>query len=509
MKTGSALALVLFASTAFLIAADVYQPATIAPPAPPREFRGAWIATVANKDWPSAPGLTVAQQKAELISLLDTAVRLKLNAVVFQVRPSSDAVYASAIEPWSAYLTGIPGQPPQPYYDPLAFAIQEAHRRGLELHAWFNPFRARVTPSEPVAMNHVSRAHPEWVRSYGDQLWLDPGIPAVREYVSRVIMDVVRRYDVDGIQFDDYFYPYPVQNSRGVNIPFPDDASWRMYGARSGLARDDWRRQNINEFIQSVYQNIKAAKPWVKFGVSPFGIWRPGYPPQIRGSDAYAELFADSRLWLANGWVDYLAPQLYWPVNSPGQSFPILLNWWAQQNVRHRNLWPGLAAYQAGNEFPPSEIARQIQATRAQPGASGEILFHLRSLEENPALAGLIAAEYAQPAFVPASPWLAPSLPAKPEIAGHTNGNGLILQWTSPGGNTVAKWVLQFCWTDDTWRTVTLPANQLAQAFSFPPEIISLRAMDRSGDLSPPAVIRKTAAAPPPAKSFWSTSRPK
>ena len=509
MKTGIFLALIFFVTAALAAAADIYQPAAIAPPALPREFRGAWIATVANKDWPSAPGLTVAQQKAELISLLDTAVRLKLNAVIFQVRPSSDAVYASAIEPWSAYLTGIPGQPPQPYYDPLAFAIQEAHRRGLELHAWFNPFRARVTPAEPVAMSHVSRTHPEWVRSYGDQLWLDPGIPAVREYVLRVIMDVVRRYDVDGIQFDDYFYPYPVQNGRGVNIPFPDDASWRTYGVHSGLARDDWRRQNIDEFVQSVYQNIKAAKPWVKFGISPFGIWRPGYPPQIRGSDAYEELFADSRLWLANGWVDYLAPQLYWPINSPGQSFPILLNWWAQQNVRHRNLWPGLAAYQAGIEFPPAEIARQIQATRAQPGASGDILFHLRSLQENPTLAGLVAAEYAQTAFVPASPWLEPSLPAKPEVTEHQNGNAWVLQWTLPGGNTVAKWVLQFCWTNSAWQTVTLPASQFAQAFSFPPAIVSIRAMDRSGDLGPPAVIRKMAAAEAPIKSIWSSSRTK
>jgi uncharacterized lipoprotein YddW (UPF0748 family) len=429
MKTGFFLALIFFASAALPAAADVYQPATLVPPAPPREFRGAWIATVANKDWPSAPGLSVAQQKAELISLLDTAVRLKLNAVIFQVRPSCDAVYASAMEPWSYYLTGEPGAAPQPYYDPLAFAIQEAHRRGLELHAWFNPFRARLTPSEPLAMNHISRTHPEWVHNYGDQLWLDPGEPAVREYVLRVIMDVVRRYDIDGVQFDDYFYPYPVKNSSGVNIVFPDGASWRMYGERTGLGRDDWRRQNINEFIQSVYQSIKAQKPWVKFGVSPFGIWRPGYPPSVRGTDAYAELYADSRLWLANGWVDYLAPQLYWPIESPEHGYTVLLNWWAQQNVRQRNLWPGLAAYEAGIEFPPAEIARQIQVTRAQPGASGVIFFHLKSFQENPVLASLVAAEYTQPAMVRHAPGWTPSRPpnrnspgAKAARRGRSNG---------------------------------------------------------------------------------------
>jgi len=520
MKLGIFLALIFFAPALLLCAADVYQPATIVPPAPPREFRGAWIATVANEDWPSAPGLSVAQQKAELISLLDTAVRLKLNAVIFQVRPTSDAVYASSIEPWSYYLTGVPGAAPQPYYDPLAFAIEEAHRRGLELHAWFNPFRARLTPSEPLAANHVARTHPEWVCRYGDQLWLDPGNPAVRDYVLRVIMDVVRRYDIDGVQFDDYFYPYPVKNSSGVNMVFPDNASWRAYGVHSGLGRDDWRRQNINEFIQSVYQNIKAAKSWVKFGVSPFGIWRPGYPPSIKGSDAYAELYADSRLWLANGWVDYLAPQLYWPIDSPQHSFSVLLNWWAQQNVRQRNLWPGLAAYQAGTLFPPAEIARQIQVTRAQPGAGGVIFFHLKSFQENPVLASIVAAQYAQPAMVPPSPWLDNMPPAKPQLAAHENGAAWTFQWASPGGNPVARWMLQFYAPDTAWKTVFLPANQWQESFSFSPDVVSVRPIDRAGNLGPATVVRKTGATAiagttttttaipaqqpqQPSKSFW------
>ncbi len=396
-----------------------YVPATVNPPAPLREFRGAWIATVANLDWPSKPGLSVAQQKAELIALLDRAVQLKLNAVIFQVRPMADAVYASPLEPWSEFLTGTMGRAPQPFYDPLAFAIAEAHQRGLELHAWFNPFRVSLPPAQvrsPVALNHISSTHPELVRRYGNLLWLDPGEPAAREYVLRVVMDVVKRYDVDGVTFDDYFYPYPDKDAAGRTMDFPDDASWRKYGVPSGMSRDEWRRANINQFIQNVYHSIKALKPWVKFGISPFGIWRPGFPKQVQGLDAYAKLYADSRLWLANGWLDYLSPQLYWPVDSPQQSFPVLLNWWSAQNVKHRHLWPSLNAVNVGAKWKPEEIARQIQVVRNQPGASGEIIYHLRNLLENRALADVLRAQYPQPALVPASPWLDSIPPDQPKL---------------------------------------------------------------------------------------------
>jgi uncharacterized lipoprotein YddW (UPF0748 family) len=519
MKTG--ILLVFFASAALLAAAGIYQPSSIIPPEPPREFRGAWVATVANKDWPSAPGLSVAQQKAELISLLDTAVRLKLNAVIFQVRPSSDAMYASPIEPWSAYLMGAQGQAPEPFYDPLAFAIEEAHRRGLELHAWFNPFRVRFAGAQWYpAPNNIARTHPDWVREYNSQLWLDPGEPAARAYVLRIIMDVVRRYDVDGVHLDDYFYPYPAPLGKGLFVGFPDDASWREFGMQSGLDRADWRRQNINQFIQSVYQSIKSVKPWVKFGVSPFGIWRPGNPPQIRGSDAYAELFADSRLWLASGWIDYFSPQLYWPIESPEHSYTALLNWWAQQNVRGRNLWPGLAAMDAGVKFPAAEIANQIAVTRRQPGAGGEIMFHLGSLAYNAALANAVADEYVQTALVPASPWLASALPARPELVEQPAGrNGYIFQWAPANTNSpVAKWILQYYDTDYSWKTYYLPPAQRSQYFAFAPQAVSLRAMDRAGDLSPAAVVSKpvpvmnrpAAAAPPPQpKSFWGSYKGK
>lgn len=510
MKMAASLLVLLF-SAMLVAAAEVYEPIPAVPPTPAREFRGAWIATVGNKDWPSAPGLSVAQQKAELISLLDTAARLKLNAVVFQVRPDCDAMYASAIEPWSEYLTGVQGRAPQPYYDPLAFAIGQAHRRGLELHAWFNPFRARGSVLSPPAPNFIGRTHPAWVRKYGDGLWLDPGDPAVRDYVIRVIMDVVRRYDVDGVQFDDYFYPYPVDSERGTQLPFPDEATWRVFGEHSGLSRDNWRRQNINEFIESIYKNIKATKSWVKFGVSPFGIWQPGYPAQVRGFNAYAELYADSRLWLANGWVDYFSPQLYWPINAPAQGFQALLGWWEAQNVKNRNLWPGMAAYVAGTKFPVTEIGRQIQATRAQRGASGEIFFEMRNFQQNPALAAMVTGEYAQPALVPASPWLEMTRFATPQLSAKEAPDDLAVKWTLPG-NPPARWLLQFCGPDNTWKCAVLPGYQTSESFSFSPQMISVRAMDRAENLGPASVIcRKNQAAAPrpgpvtPAKSFWSS----
>jgi uncharacterized lipoprotein YddW (UPF0748 family) len=495
-RSGILSALVLFLPAILFAANFVYRPTTIVPPEPSREFRGAWITEVAtNADWPSKPGLTVAEQKSELISLLDRAVQLHLNAIIFQVRPSSDALYASAIEPWSEYLTGAMGRPPQPFYDPLAFAIAEAHKRGLELHAWFNPFRAlRSQSKSPVAWNHISRTHPELVRRYGGDLWLDPGEPVVRDYVLRVVMDVVKRYDVDGVQFDDYFYPYPEKDSAGRLMDFPDYATWEKYGLPNGYERNDWRRHNINQFVQTAYQNIKAAKPWVKFGVSPFGIWRPGFPKQIKGLDAYANLYADTRLWLVEGWLDYFSPQLYWPVDAPQQSFPALLNWWSGQNVKGRNLWPGLDAAAVGEKFSAGEIARQIEITRDQAGASGEIFYHLRNLTGNSAINDIIRNEYPQAALVPPSPWLDSFPPDKPNliIAENTRTN-LSVHWENSGGEPAWLWVLQSRTTNNVWTTEILPASQTNHDFEDAShDIISIRAVDRVGNLSQPAALKKT-----------------
>jgi uncharacterized lipoprotein YddW (UPF0748 family) len=399
--------------------AATYIPSRVVPPKPAREYRAAWVATVANIDWPSSNGLGTAQQKAELEAIMDRAVQLKLNALIFQVRPACDAVYASSFEPWSEYLTGTMGKAPEPSYDPLAFAVEEAHKRGLELHAWFNPYRAHhPTAKSPIAANHISKLHPEMVRQYGKSLWLDPGEKEVQDYCVKVVMDVVKRYDIDGIHFDDYFYPYKEEDRSGNELDFPDEASWRRFGAGGKLTRDDWRRENVNSLIHCVYDSIKATKPWVKFGVSPFGIWRPGNPPQIRGFDAYAKLYADSRKWLANGWVDYFAPQLYWAISSPEQSFPVLLKWWAHQNPKDRLLLPGMDDTKTTHRWEPDEIISQIRLTRKQDGANGNVHWNMRTLMHNASLDKALEQQvYAQPALVPACSWLDATRPAAPKVA--------------------------------------------------------------------------------------------
>jgi uncharacterized lipoprotein YddW (UPF0748 family) len=479
---------ILFLLTAMFLPANLFAADDIVPPLPAREFRGAWLATVANIDWPSKPGLPVAQQKAELISLLDRAAQLHFNAVLFQVRTVSDALYASPFEPWSEYLTGTQGRPPEPFFDPLAFAIRAAHERGLQLHAWFNPFRAgHPEAKSPPAQNHLTRTHPEWVRHYGKQTWLDPGDPAVALHVVAVVQDVVKRYDVDGIVFDDYFYPYRENNRAGQEMDFPDDATWKKFGASSGLARDDWRRDNVNRFVHEISRVIKANKPWVQFGISPFGIWRPKNPASINGMDAYVKTYADSRKWLANGWVDYFAPQLYWGIAAREQSFPVLLDWWRAQNLQGRHLWPALADSSVGGKFSPDEILRQVQLTRQKidPGA---IHYHLRSVLENPALAAAVRVQYAQPALVPASPWLAAVPPEKPKLTVSTGRNSASARWENGAGAAANLWVLQIL-SDGNWRTEMLPVNQIARSFeNYVPDAVAVRAVDRAGNLSAPAI---------------------
>ena len=390
------------AALAVLVTASVT--AAGQPPPLAREFRGVWVATVGNIDWPSKPGLPADAQKTELIAILDKCVELKLNAVVFQVRPAADALYESKLEPWSEYLTGQQGK--SPGYDPLTFAVAEAHARGLELHAWFNPYRAKSpTAKGPLADTHVSKTRPELVKTYGKNHWLNPTHPAVQDHSLAVVLDVVRRYDIDGIHIDDYFYPYPEGGAA-----FPDDDTWAAYQAGGGtLARDDWRRDAVNAFVRRMYAETKAAKPWVKVGISPFGIWRPGHPEGVVGFDQYAGLYADAKLWLNEGWVDYFTPQLYWPIASPGQSFPKLLAWWAGENPKGRHLWPGLYTGRAGRKakgWPATEIADQIGLIRKQ-GAGGAVHFSMKALMRN---SGGVADElrkvYAEPALVPASGWL-------------------------------------------------------------------------------------------------------
>ena len=425
MRSSLATAALVAAPVAALFAACVAGPPAVVPgpelepgssrtPRPAaradscRELRGVWVATVGNLDWPSAPGLSATRQQEELVTLLDTLAALNANAVIFQVRAAADALYPSALEPWSEVLSGTQGVPPEPLWDPLAFAIESAHARGLELHAWFNPYRARpATSISPAAADHISRRRPDLVKAYGKQLWMDPGEEDVAAHSLAVILDVVKRYDVDGIHLDDYFYPYPEKDAAGNVVEFPDEPSFARYVASGGaLGREDWRRWNVNKFVKRLHDDVKAVKKNVRVGISPFGIWRPGRPAQVKGFDAYEEISADARTWLQRGWVDYLAPQLYWPIDQREQSFPALLAWWAGQNTVGSFLWPGLAAFHVGEDgrgWPAGEIAEQIRRTRAQPGVTGHILFSARALLEN---RGGIATElrkdvWAEPAELP------------------------------------------------------------------------------------------------------------
>ena len=456
------------------------------PPAPQREFRGVWLATVANIDWPSKTGLPVPQQKAELLSLLDRAVALKLNAVIFQVRPACDALYDSKLEPWSDFLTGKMGQAPEPYYDPLTFVVDEAHRRGLELHAWFNPYRAHHFVSKgPISRNHISRTHPELVKSYGKYLWLDPGEEAVRDYSVSVVRDVVQRYDVDGVHIDDYFYPYKEKNGAGQTLQFPDEPSWQRYKEKGGkLDRDDWRRDNVDQFVHQMYDAVKAEKKWVKVGISPFGIWRPGHPTQIRGFDSYQEIYGDSRKWVRNGWLDYATPQLYWRAEPAAQSYPVLLKWWSEQNEKDRHLWPGnIVDPVVSGKWPAEEIARQVRITRDQRGASGNVYFSMRPLVNNSGLTNTLRDLYAEPALIPASTWLDKSAPAKPVV----QKRGAEIVWNAGGEEPAAWWVLQHR-SGDRWTTEILPAGVTARPYTGPiaaADKVVVSAVDRCGNQSP------------------------
>jgi uncharacterized lipoprotein YddW (UPF0748 family) len=419
--------------------------------------------------------------------MLDRAVQLKLNVIIFQVRPACDAMYPSALEPWSEYLTGTMGKAPQPFYDPLEFAIEEAHRRGLELHAWFNPYRARhMVARSPVAANHISQTHPDLVKKYGKVLWLDPGEPGVQDHSLKVVMDVVKRYDIDGVTFDDYFYPDRTDQA------FSDDDSWRRFGAGRNQSREDWRRENVNHFVQHVYASIKSAKPWVKFGISPAGIWRPNNPPRITGKDAYAEYFADSRLWLVNGWVDYFSPQLYWPIEPPEHSFPALLKWWAGQNPKGRLLCPAINTYNAGRTWKIEETENQIRLTRKQTGVSGHLHWRMATLMQNRALDEALERRlYVEPALVPAMPWLCRVPPEKPKlIFTHIDkGRRLAFDWTPGGMEKICLWVLQTR-THGDWTTQILPATRTSQGWgASPPEYVAVTAVDRTGNASRPAVL--------------------
>ena len=461
------------------------------PPPVAREFRAVWVATVANIDWPSKPGLSTWQQQQELLAILNRVTELRMNAVLFHVRPGGDALYVSKYEPWSQYITGRQGRAPEPPWDPLGFAVTEAHKRGLELHAWFNPYRALGTrDTEAAARTHVSRTNPSLVLQYDGFSWMDPGDAEVRRRTIRVMVDVVKRYDVDGVHIDDYFYPYPVNDAQGKKVDFPDSLTYARYRKGGGkLARDDWRRRNVDLMVEAMFKAVRAAKPWVKVGISPFGIWRPGNPAQITGFDAYSEIYADSKKWLQAGWVDYFTPQLYWPIARAEQSYPVLLQWWVEQNTRHRHIWPGLATYrisdtpQAG-DIPADEVLEEIRVTRATPGATGHVHFSMTALMLSPDSlnAKLAASVYDRPALVPATPWLGARQPTKPAVTLRTSPAGeRVVLLTPAQGENVWLWTVR-TYAEGAWTTEVLPgAARLHRLPSTAPDRVQVTAVSRTG----------------------------
>lgn len=406
---------------------------------PKREFRGVWVATVGNIDWPS-PQSTVDQQKQKMLSILDQHQRTNLNAVMFQVRPAADAFYAKSREPWSKWLMGKQGQGPTPFYDPLEFAITEAHKRGIELHAWFNPYRATTDNKySALSADHITNKHPEWFFSYGNLKTFNPGIPEVREYIVQVILDVVDNYDVDGIHMDDYFYPYAIAGQK-----IDDAAAYQEYGTEFSDIRD-WRRDNVNKLIKMISDSVHIHKPRVKFGISPFGIWaNKSQNPEgsdTRGGNSYYELYADSRKWIKEGWLDYINPQIYWNMGYRLAAFENLLSWWSD-NTYNRHLYIGQAAYRINERVlaafkRPGELPDQIKLLRSNPRVQGSVFFSSQSLTDNKLgfTDSLRTTYYKYPALPPPMLWLdsiAPNTPQNLLATAIPNTNKVQLKWDPP-----------------------------------------------------------------------------
>ena len=410
---------------------------------PQREFRAAWVATVANINWPSKPGLSTADQQKEAITLLDFLKAHNFNAVIFQVRPHTDALYKSDIEPWSYYLTGEVGKAPDPFYDPLDFWTEAAHDRGLEMHVWLNPYRSHHKDGGPISDKSIVKTKPHLsVFLKEGYWWLDPSKKETQEHSTAVVMDLVKRYDIDGIHFDDYFYPYPSYN---LGDDFPDDESWTAYQKSGGkLSRGDWRRESVNTFIKQLYKKIKAEKKYVKFGISPFGIWRPGYPESIEGFDQYDKLYADAKLWLNKGWIDYFTPQLYWEINRIPQSYPVLLNWWAGENKLNRHLWPGISVYKGGGEKNADETINEIMISRAMlPKSKGAVHWSISALTKSDTVSkAILAGPYKKRALVPTTSWLDKKAPASPMVTINVQEDSLTINWKHADEKDVFQWVV-------------------------------------------------------------------
>ena len=471
-------------------------------PEVPREFRAVWVATVDNIDWPSRPGLSADSARAELLAIMDRARQLNLNAVVLQVRPAADALYRSDLEPWSEYLTGEMGRAPEPGpdpWDPLETAVQAAHERGMELHAWFNPYRARHPSAEgPIAASHIARRRPDLVRQYGAFLWMDPAEPEVRAQTLSVILDVVRRYDIDGVHFDDYFYPYPeTDTATRQPIDFPDEPAWQRYVAGGGrMSRPEWRRENVNTLIRELYEGIHREKPWVRFGISPFGVWRPGYPAgQGTRFDQHEQLYADARKWIREGWVDYYTPQLYWAISRPDLSYPVLLRWWVEQNVHGRHMWPGNFTSRVPREWRAEEITDQIWVTRGIAGATGNVHFSMKAFMQNPDSLNerLLRGPYRDPALPPATPWLGGTRLPAPTVT-HERADGVHSLRLEPRGQAPRWWIIRVrrggMWTIDVEPGSIQSYAVASTAGDPPPDLIVVSPVDRLGIEGEPTFVQ-------------------
>ena len=400
---------------------------------PKREFRGVWIANVANVDWPSTKILSPEKQREELIALLDLHQRQGLNAIFFQVRNACDAVYQSNIEPWSEWLMGQQGF--DSGYDPLAFAIQECRKRNMDIHAWINPYRAVLDAiRSSISPNHITKTRPDWILSYGNLRLLDPGNPEVRDYVLKIVLDIAKRYDVDGIHFDDYFYPYPQ-----TGLMFNDNASFNKYN-RGFTDRADWRRDNVDLLVKTVADSLKNMKPWLKFGISPFGIWQNKSSSTLgsntKGFESYSGNYSDSKKWIEQNWIDYIVPQVYWSIGNPSADFAALLPWW-NGNASGRHLYVGHGLYKVNNDADVNwknkqEIISQIEMVRASSNTKGSAFFSSKILRNNPlGTSDLIAKSYNRPALIPVMLWKDNTPPAPPtelKVA-QINTNKTVLNW--------------------------------------------------------------------------------
>lgn len=416
-----------------LMAGGVFAQVQTGSAYPKREFRAAWIQSVNGQ----FRGMPTEKLKQNLIGQLNSLQKAGINAIIFQVRPEADALYASRLEPWSRFLTGVQGKAPEPYWDPMQFMIDECHKRGMEFHAWINPYRTKTTLKSELAPNHVYNIHPEWFVTYGDQLYFDPALPESRRHICMVVSDIVSRYDVDAIHMDDYFYPYPIKGK-----DFPDDASFARFGG--GFSnKGDWRRSNVNVLIKKLHETIREIKPWVKFGVSPFGIYlNESSDPlgsKTKGLQNYDDLYADVLLWAREGWIDYNIPQIYWHIGHPVADYETLVKWWAR-NTENRPLFIGQSVMNTVQNADPknpsiNQLPRKMALQRAYQTIGGSCQWPASAVVEN---AGkyrdaLIAEYHKYPALPPVFDFMDNEAPAKVrKMKPVWTEDGYILFWTAP-----------------------------------------------------------------------------